>query len=75
MLVLSRKIGEQIVLPEIGVSIAVLGIRGNRVRLGFEGPPNATVHRAEVWQRIVASVNPNCCQEIIREPPLECSTP
>jgi carbon storage regulator CsrA len=75
MLVLSRKTGQQIVLPEIGISIAVLGVRGNRVRLGFEGPASATVHRAEVWQRILALASPNNCQEIIGEPPLECSTP
>jgi carbon storage regulator CsrA len=75
MLVLSRKIGEQIILPESGVSIAILGVQGKRVRLGFEGPPTATVHRAEVWQRILSLPSPTSCLEITDEPPLECPTP
>jgi carbon storage regulator CsrA len=52
MLVLSRKVGERIVLPGAGVSIAVLGISGKRVRIGIAAPRAAAVHRAEVWQRI-----------------------
>jgi carbon storage regulator len=53
MLVLSRRTGEQIVLPEAGVTVTVLGVSGKRVRLGVEAPANATVHRAEVWRRIL----------------------
>jgi carbon storage regulator len=75
MLVLSRKIGEQIILPDSGVSVVVLGVHGKRVRLGFEGPPNVTVHRAEVWQRILGLARPSSCQEIVKDPPLECPTP
>ncbi len=52
MLVLSRKIGESIILPDSGVSIVLLSIRGGRARIGIEGPPNAAIHRAEVWCRI-----------------------
>ncbi|MBN2024003.1 MAG: carbon storage regulator [Pirellulales bacterium] len=52
MLVLSRKPGEQIVLPDIGIRVTVLNISGRRVRLGIEGPPTTAVHRAEVWQRM-----------------------
>ena len=55
MLVLSRKVGERIVLPETGVSISVLAIRGKRVRIGIEAPPTASVHREEVWCRIADS--------------------
>jgi carbon storage regulator len=58
MLVLSRKIGQRIVLPQSGVSIAVLGIHGTRVRLGIEAPPDAPVHRAEVWQQILDRTEP-----------------
>jgi len=56
MLVLSRKVGERIVLPETGVSISVLAIRGKRVRIGIEAPRTASVHREEVWCRIADSV-------------------
>ena len=58
MLVLSRKIGEEIVLPESDVSIAVLAVNGKRVRLGIRAPSSTVVHRAEVWQRILAPQPP-----------------
>jgi carbon storage regulator CsrA len=53
MLVLSRKIGEQIVLPECGVTIHVVAVGKKRVRLGIVAPSGAPVHRSEVWNRIV----------------------
>jgi carbon storage regulator len=52
MLVLSRKIGEQVVLPSCGVTIAVVRIAGNKVRLGIQAPPETSVHRQELWDRI-----------------------
>jgi len=52
MLVLSRKGGEQIVVPNCGLTVTVLAIEGNKVRLGFTAPDDVAVHRAEVWQRI-----------------------
>lgn len=52
MLVLSRKIGEQVVLPSCGVTIAVVKIAGGKVRLGVQAPPETSVHRQEVWDRI-----------------------
>jgi carbon storage regulator len=51
MLVLSRKVGEKIVIPDCGVTLTVLGVRGNRVRLGIAAPPDTVVHREEVWRR------------------------
>ena len=52
MLVLSRKIGQSIVLPELGVNVEVLSIHRNRVRIGVEAPATSPVHREEVWQRM-----------------------
>ena len=52
MLVLSRKTGEDIVLPGRGVTIGVVSVKGNQVRLGISAPPETTVHRGEVWRRI-----------------------
>jgi carbon storage regulator len=52
MLVLSRKLGEKIVLPQCGVSITVSAIRGNRVRLGISAPAEVDVYREEVWQQL-----------------------
>ena len=52
MLVLSRKPGEQIVLPDADVTVTVLGIFSKKVRLGFTAPPGISVHRSEIWDRI-----------------------
>lgn len=52
MLVLSRKVGERIVLPDSHVTVTVLEISGGTVRLGFSAPPEIAVHREEVWQRL-----------------------
>ena len=51
MLVLSRKIGEQIVIGR-GVTVVVLEVNGQRVRLGIVAPDEVPIHREEVFQRI-----------------------
>ncbi len=52
MLVLSRKAGQQIVLPEQGITINVVDVGRDRVRLGIAAPSNVPVHRREVWDRL-----------------------
>jgi len=51
MLVLSRRIGESLILND-DVKIAVLGIKGNQVRLGVNAPKEVTVHREEIYLKI-----------------------
>jgi carbon storage regulator len=51
MLVLSRKRGQGIVIGN-GVTVTVLEVRGDRVKLGFNGPDGMPIHREEVYQRI-----------------------
>lgn len=51
MLVLSRRVGETIVIDE-HIQVTVLSIQGNRVRIGIEAPPAVRVDRQEVHQRI-----------------------
>jgi carbon storage regulator len=53
MLVLSRKMGEGIVLGR-DLEVVVLEIRGKRVRLGVSGPAETPIHRGEVYRRIAA---------------------
>lgn len=53
MLVLSRARGEQVVIGQ-SLIVTVLEVRGDRVKLGFEGPPEISIHRQEVHQRIAA---------------------
>jgi carbon storage regulator len=51
MLVLSREKNESIIIND-NITIVVVEIRGDRVRLGVEHPPNTTVHRNEVYEAI-----------------------
>lgn len=56
MLILSRRIGEKIIIgDEVGVT--VLAVRGNQVRLGIEAPSSVEVHREEIYQRIQQEKN------------------
>lgn len=55
MLVLSRKKNEQIVLGD-DVTITVIEIRGDKVRLGVEAPNSLPVHRREVYEAIQQSM-------------------
>jgi carbon storage regulator len=52
MLVLSRKIGERIVVPHCELAVTVIAIEGKAVRLGISAPENIAVHREEVWQEL-----------------------
>jgi carbon storage regulator len=58
MLVLSRKLGERVLVPQCGLSVTVVAIEGNVVRLGFSAPSELGVYREEVWQRIRAENEP-----------------
>ena len=51
MLVLSRKRGERIVIGP-NIELAVVDIRGNKVRLAVDAPRDVSIHRQEVYQRI-----------------------
>ena len=51
MLILSRKLGEQIVIAD-NIVITVVGIRGDKVRLGIEAPREVPVHRKEIYELI-----------------------
>lgn len=52
MLVLSRKKSETIVLPELGIEITIVEIRGDKVKVGIEADKSITVHRKEVHEAI-----------------------
>lgn len=49
MLVLSRKLGERIVVPQHDLTVTVLAVKGNRVRLGISAPAQTHIYREEVW--------------------------
>jgi carbon storage regulator len=51
MLILSRRVGETLTIGS-DVSVTVLGIKGNQVRLGIKAPKNVAVHREEIFLKI-----------------------
>jgi carbon storage regulator len=53
MLILTRRIGEALMIGE-DVTITVLSVKGNQVRLGVTAPREVAVHREEVFQRLHA---------------------
>lgn len=65
MLILTRRIGESVIIAdqsqvkEVGlmvgdqqITVTVLGVKGNQVRLGFNAPKHIAVHREEIFKRI-----------------------
>ena len=51
MLILTRRVGETVVIGN-DVTVTVLGVKGNQVRLGVNAPREVTVHREEIYERI-----------------------
>lgn len=51
MLVLTRKKNETVMIGD-DIRVVVVEIRGDKVRLGFEAPPEVPVHRQEVYEAI-----------------------
>ena len=54
MLVLSRKKNERIIIND-NITITVVDVRGDKVRLGFEAPKDVQIHREEVYEAIKRS--------------------
>ena len=51
MLILTRRINESLKLGN-DISVTVLGVKGNQIRIGVEAPKETPVHREEIYQRI-----------------------
>ncbi len=52
MLVLSRRVGERILVPDFDLAITIVAIEGSRVRLGISAPADVSVYREEIWHQI-----------------------
>ena len=51
MLILTRRVGETLMIGD-EVSVTVLGVKGNQVRIGVNAPKKVAVHREEIFERI-----------------------
>jgi len=52
MLILTRKSGESLMIGE-DISVTVLGVKGNQVRIGINAPKDIAVHREEIFDKIM----------------------
>jgi carbon storage regulator len=69
MLVLTRKIGERIIIGN-DVVLTVLALPGNRVKLGISGPPEIPIHREELLQAIANEESSAKQSLLVTQPPL-----
>ena len=59
MLVLARRIGEEIVIGD-NISVTVVAVQGDRVRLGIKAPPSVCVDRKEIHERRATFAQEQC---------------
>lgn len=60
MLILTRRIGETLMVGD-EITISVLGVKGNQVRIGVNAPKDVSVHREEIYQKIQ-------CEGFVKQP-------
>lgn len=58
MLVLTRSVGERLIIKDGEIRLNVLEVKGNQVRIGIDAPKHISVHREEIYNRIKAEAEP-----------------
>jgi carbon storage regulator len=64
MLILTRRVGETLMIGD-EVTVTVLGVKGNQVRIGVNAPKDVSVHREEIYERIKREQDEGTSQEIV----------
>lgn len=67
MLILTRRVGETVMIGD-EITVTVLGVKGNQVRVGIDAPRSISVHREEIYQRIQQEKNGNSAPDEPEKP-------
>jgi carbon storage regulator len=52
MLILTRRVGEMVIIGDDFATVTIVGVRGRRVQVGITADKRVSVHREEVWKRL-----------------------
>jgi len=66
MLILTRRVGETLMIGD-DVTVTVLGVKGNQVRIGVNAPKEVAVHREEIYDRIKQEAEKNSQTDDVEE--------